>query len=34
MGHSWFATPNHIKNGTWCPTCNGQEKKDLEDCQE
>uniref|UniRef100_UPI004047EE3D zinc-ribbon domain-containing protein n=1 Tax=Algoriphagus sp. TaxID=1872435 RepID=UPI004047EE3D len=24
-GHSWFATPNHIKNGTWCPNCAGIE---------
>jgi Zn finger protein HypA/HybF involved in hydrogenase expression len=29
-GHSWFATPNHIKNGTWCPTCS---QKNVSDSQ-
>lgn len=24
LGHQWAATPNHIKNGTWCPRCSGQ----------
>ena len=28
MGHSWFATPNHIKNGTWCPTCSQKRVSD------
>lgn len=25
-GYTWWATPNHIKNGTWCPRCSGQLK--------
>ena len=23
-GYVWLATPNHIKQGTWCPKCSGQ----------
>ena len=31
----WFATFNKIKNQqTWCPTCAGNEKLTLEECQE
>ena len=22
MGHTWMAKPNHIKEGSWCPSCN------------
>ena len=25
-GHSWEATPNSVKRGTWCPYCCGHEK--------
>ena len=28
VGHSWFATPNHIKNGTWCPICSQKRVSD------
>lgn len=21
LGHTWLATPSHIKDGTWCPSC-------------
>jgi len=32
--HTWFATFNKIKNQqTWCPTCSGNEKLTLEECQ-
>lgn len=23
-GHTWEATPTHVKNGTWCPVCIGK----------
>ena len=33
--HTWFATFHKIKNQqTWCPTCSGNEKLSLEECQE
>ena len=33
-GHTWLATPNHIKNsGTWCPVCSGNRKLTLKDMQ-
>lgn len=22
-GHTWMATPHHLKNGSWCPYCSG-----------
>lgn len=28
LGHSWFATPNHIKNSTWCPLCSQKRVSD------
>jgi hypothetical protein len=33
-GHTWKAVYDSVKRGTWCPTCNGQEKKEIVDCQE
>ena len=21
LGHTWWATPGHVKDGTWCPSC-------------
>ena len=30
-GHIWKASPNNIKNGTWCPYCYGNVKKNIED---
>ena len=33
-GHTWKAVYDSVRRGTWCPTCNGQEKKEIEDCQE
>ena len=30
-GHTWEATPNHIKNGTWCPQCSGNKKLSIKD---
>ncbi len=29
-GHIWEATPDSIRRGTWCPTCNRGETVDLE----
>lgn len=29
-GHAWEATPNKVKRGSWCPTCNGQPKVTIE----
>lgn len=23
-GHTWNASPHHVKNGSWCPTCAGR----------
>ena len=30
-GHTWSATPNSIKQGSWCPDCVGQHKYDIND---
>jgi hypothetical protein len=30
-GHQWEATPNHIKKGTWCPTCSGFVRLSIDD---
>lgn len=30
-GHEWKATPNRIKNGSWCPTCSGRIKSTFEE---
>lgn len=30
-GHEWEATPNHIKNGTWCPQCSHRVKRTISD---
>lgn len=30
LGHSWFATPNHIKKGTWCPKCSRKKVSDAQ----
>lgn len=32
-GHIWNATPNSVKNGTWCPICYGNILKSLADVQ-
>jgi hypothetical protein len=32
--HKWEATPNSIKNGTWCPYCAGNVKFTIEDMKE
>ena len=29
-GHVWWAKPNNIKNGSWCPVCTGLMKKNIE----
>ena len=29
-GHTWFASAKHVKNGTWCPTCNKESKGEKE----
>jgi len=33
QGHIWEATPNNIKNGTWCPQCSGNKKLSIEDME-
>ena len=33
-GHVWKTTPNHIKNGTWCPVCKKCAKLSIEEMQE
>ena len=30
-GHKWPATPNAIKQGSWCPECAGQKKYTIDD---
>ena len=30
-GNEWWATPNNIKGGKWCPKCGGTQKYTLED---
>ena len=30
-GHQWKATPNNIKNGTWCPYCSIKAKRTIEE---
>lgn len=32
-GHTWEATPQSIKHGTWCPTCTHNKKLTLEEMQ-
>ncbi len=33
-GHRWTATPPHIKHSkSWCPTCFGKKKKNIEEMQ-
>jgi len=32
-GHTWKATPNHVKNGTWCPRCSGNKKLSIKDME-
>jgi len=32
-GHTWEATPGHVKNGTWCPICGGTVKLTIEEMQ-
>jgi len=34
FNHIWEATPNHIKNGTWCPFCCGNKKLTIEKMNE
>lgn len=29
QGHEWEATPNSIKNGSWCPVCSGNLKRTI-----
>ena len=33
-GHEWFAVPNHIKSGGWCPACGRISSVTIEDIQE
>lgn len=33
-GHQWKATPGHVKYGTWCPKCAGNEKLSLSHMRE
>ena len=33
-GHKWETTPNHIKQGHWCPACAGSHKRTLEEMQQ
>lgn len=30
-GHTWKATPNHIRHGTWCPDCAGTRKSNIKE---
>lgn len=30
-GHRWGAVPTHIKNGEWCPYCNGHKKLTIQE---
>ncbi len=30
-GHRWWAKPNSIQQGKWCPTCSGNAKKTIEE---
>lgn len=30
-GHQWEMRPNDVKNGQWCPTCNGSHKLTIEE---
>ena len=30
-GHEWMASPNSIRNGSWCPTCTGKKRNTIED---
>lgn len=32
-GHMWKSSPNSIKQGTWCPFCYGNVRKDISDIQ-
>lgn len=32
-GHRWWAKPNNIKNGTWCPHCAHNVRASIEDMQ-
>lgn len=32
-GHTWFAAPNNIKNGSWCPVCSNRVKHTLKDAK-
>jgi urease gamma subunit len=33
QGHIWEATPNNVKNGTWCPQCSGNKKLSIKDME-
>ena len=33
-GHVWKATPNNVKQGSWCPFCAGKKKLTIEEMQE
>ena len=33
-GHRWFAVPNSVKQGHWCPKCAGVEKNTIEEIQD
>ena len=33
-GHEWQATPNNIKNGTWCPMCYGNVKYSIKEIKD
>jgi hypothetical protein len=30
-GHEWWAKPNNVRNGTWCPICAGVQKLTIEE---
>lgn len=32
-GHTWDAIPNRIRDGQWCPVCNGKQKGTIEQMQ-
>ena len=32
-GYQWFAVPNSVKQGSWCPHCAGNQLKTLKDMQ-
>ena len=33
FGHEWYATPDGIKSGYWCPQCGGTAKLNIEEMQ-